>query len=176
MKTRHIVLLVVAAGVLFSNLRLANADDAFVSREWRSQDGEYSIKATFVKYDIDTKLVDLRREDNEIIQVPVLRLCQGDRRYILRMIKPKRPKSKDLAQNAASKLPTTDDEQARSSTELVDSSSKKTRRPNTKPIAGILWHASIDDALVSAGGETAKPDDDRPIMWFRVLGDLDGFM
>ncbi len=176
MKTRYIVLLLVAASVLFSNLRIANADDGFISREWRSQDGEYSIQAVFVKYDNETKLVDLRREDNEIIQVPVLGLCQRDRRYILRMIKPKRPKSKDLKQKTASKPPKTNDDQPRRSTELVDSSRKKTRRPNAKPIAGILWHPSINDALLSAGGDTTKPDDDRPIMWFRVLGDLDGFM
>lgn len=42
-------------------------------------------------------------------------------------------------------------------------------------IRGINWFRDLSDASrAAAGGET--PDDDRPIMCFRVLGDLSGFM
>ncbi len=36
---------------------------------------------------------------------------------------------------------------------------------------GVAWHDSLQSAL-----STAETGDPRPVMWFRVLGDLDGFM
>lgn len=44
--------------------------------------------------------------------------------------------------------------------------------PRTKEMYGIPWHTSVDDALASA----TKPGAEKPVMVFRVLGSLSGFM
>ena len=44
--------------------------------------------------------------------------------------------------------------------------------PRTKEMYGIPWHTSVDDALASA----TKPGLEKPVMVFRVLGSLSGFM
>jgi len=41
-----------------------------------------------------------------------------------------------------------------------------------KTLYGIRWQPEMEDALAKAAGE-ATPDDDRPVMWFRVLGELE---
>ena len=46
-----------------------------------------------------------------------------------------------------------------------------------KPIKlyGIQWQPKMEEALSEAAGQSA-PSDDRPVMWFRVLGQLDDGM
>lgn len=44
--------------------------------------------------------------------------------------------------------------------------------PKTKEMYGIPWHTSVEDALTSA----TKPGSKKPVMVFRVLGNLSGFM
>lgn len=46
------------------------------------------------------------------------------------------------------------------------------RAPKTKPMYGVNWHTSVNDALQSAD----KPGEEKPVMCFRVLGSLSGFM
>ena len=47
--------------------------------------------------------------------------------------------------------------------------------PETVQIAGVDWFEDVRDAKQAAAGK-ATPDDDKPIMCFRVLGELNGFM
>ena len=44
-----------------------------------------------------------------------------------------------------------------------------------KKLFGIEWTPRIENALLAAKGNES-PEDDRPVMWFRVLGQLDGDM
>ena len=61
--------------------------------------------------------------------------------------------------------------------EFVASQAESTSQTLPQPVTrkGIQWQDSLDDAAaVAAAGATS--DDDRPIMCFRALGDLSGFM
>lgn len=50
-----------------------------------------------------------------------------------------------------------------------------TAQPTAAEISGIRWFADLRDARAVAAGEK-KLADDKPIMCFRALGDLSGFM
>ena len=61
---------------------------------------------------------------------------------------------------------------------ITEKSPKPARKEATDgsiKLYGIGWQSKIEDALTLAAGETT-PSDDRPVMWFRVLGELDGGM
>lgn len=45
----------------------------------------------------------------------------------------------------------------------------------TREVSGIHWFTDLADARRAAAGKAA-PQDDKPIMCFRVLGNLSGFM
>lgn len=47
------------------------------------------------------------------------------------------------------------------------------RKPRRKHVAGIDWHVSLPAALKEA---SAAPNGGKPVLCFRVLGDLTGFM
>ena len=53
--------------------------------------------------------------------------------------------------------------------------SQKEETVESIKLYGITWQPEVEDALTLATGETT-PSDDRPVMWFRVLGELDGGM
>lgn len=45
----------------------------------------------------------------------------------------------------------------------------------TIKLHGIQWHPEVEGALTAAAGGPS-PSDDQPVMWFRVLGQLDDGM
>lgn len=58
---------------------------------------------------------------------------------------------------------------------LVASSTKNSGPANVANIAGINWIENLNDARrIAAAGRS--PKDDKPVMCFRALGDLTGFM
>lgn len=48
-------------------------------------------------------------------------------------------------------------------------------KPQSTEIKGVTWFTSFKDAKAAAAG-SEKPSDDKPIMCFRALGELTGFM
>lgn len=54
-------------------------------------------------------------------------------------------------------------------------SAKAKKLPRVKKIAGIDWIQTREDASRAALGRSSA-DDDKPIMCFRALGDLNGYM
>ena len=49
---------------------------------------------------------------------------------------------------------------------------RSTGVPSEKTLYGIRWQPAMQDALAEASG-AATPDDDLPVLWFRVLGELE---
>lgn len=69
-------------------------------------------------------------------------------------------------------------ERDRQRVETVHNQYKKTMvaPPGTiDRLYGIDWYANLPDALLAAAGDES-PEDDKPVMCFRALGDLTGFM
>ncbi|MEN8681061.1 MAG: SHD1 domain-containing protein [Akkermansiaceae bacterium] len=111
-------------------------------REWKSENGNYSIEASFSSFNPNTKRVTLKKQDLTIVEVPLAKLSAADQAFVKEQA-PKFSPKRDSGQ--AVKL------------------------------YGITWQPEVEDALTLASGK-ATPIDDRPVMWFRVLGKLDGGM
>ena len=166
-------------------------------RTWRTQDGKHSIEARLVDYDRDRQIATLRREDDVTVEVEMTLLRSSDRSFILREMRRRDAEARRRASQKSGKatdeeidsspfrvVPDGTDTLAKDATNVreakqPDSADSKRggrqRLAKTQQLYGIRWQPKLEDALASAtGGPTAG--DDRPVMWFRVLGDLQGFM
>ena len=126
-----------AALCLSLSFSAANEDPESSLREWKSQDGKFSIKASLKAFNRSTKRVTLQKENSTAVVVPLSKLSAADRSFV-------------AAQS--SKLPVTG------------------KIAETTRIHGINWQPEMDNALAAAASEK------KPLMWFRVLGELEGGM
>ncbi|MHC4876981.1 MAG: SHD1 domain-containing protein [Planctomycetota bacterium] len=140
--------------VLATQVQSASAARPERVRKWTDDTGTFQVKATLAEISESGDSVKLRLEDGKYATVPLERLSDSDRRYV--------------ASRSRRKLATGRDPDSAKSA----ASSKK--QPETR-LFGIDWHTSVEQARDSARG-TASPRDDKPVMCFRVLGELDGFM
>ena len=131
-------------------------------RSWVSRDKSETVEASFQSYDPKSKQVSIQLLDGEVLEVNLRQLSRADQRYVT-----------NVARNQPLQRVETLDEKPRRE--------KKTRRnkpgssAGTKKAFGIHWTPGIQAALENASGSESS-EDDRPVMWMRVLGDLDGFM
>ena len=123
-------------------------------RKWTDGTGTFRVNATLSEISESGDSVKLRLEDGKYATVPIERLSESDQRYV----------ESRLRQNQGS-------EQKPDSLKTATNSKKLA----TTRLFGIDWHPSVDQARGSAQG-TASPRDDKPVLCFRVLGELDGFM
>ena len=142
------------------------------NRTWTSRNGKHTTVATLTDYDTQSKTVILLNQDGATIHVPLKKLSRSDQRFV------KRAQSPKSVPNQSGKNDT-----------AVDADEKKTSRKrftrkrtanrsksyDTELGYGIQWTPGMENALASAAGSVSS-DDDRPVMWFRVLGDLKGYM
>ena len=124
------------------------------SRIWTDDSGKHNVNARLVGY--EEGQVTLRKSDNSEIKVSIDTLSSADREYLDRLSRAVNLASKE-AQNSS-------DEQSR---QIPVPADRKDLESQEK--YGINWY-NIDDSFVVAKAEN------KPIMWFRVLGDLNGFM
>lgn len=117
-------------------------------RTWRVTGEEPYIKATLVAVDDQAETVTIALADGGELEVATDNLSLTDRRYVAR-----------AQRRMANQTPTT--------TRNVSS--------HPRPNKGILWHSTLASASKEATG-SARPNSERPILCFRVLGELDGFM
>lgn len=125
-------------------------------RVWRSKDGNDSVVASLRGFDKDTKIVSLRTENDELIDVKIHLLSTEDRRFIARA---NRRKSKPL--KVASDVQGEPRSKQKASTPKVANDQRR---------YGIDWTPGVDLAFSKAKRQQ------RPVMLFRVLGDLNGLM
>ncbi len=164
--------------VVCMTIDLANAQDSDLqSRTWKSKNGKHSIEAVLSDYDRLTKTVLLEDNNGEPIEVPIDQLSSADRRFVAREMR-QRAKSTDLSDRSPASNPFAQKTNNDSEVEATVKQKPEIRRRrvgDSKNLYGIRWQAGVEDAmLVATGKETNR--DDRPIMWFRVLGDLEGYM
>lgn len=132
------------------------ADNA-QARKWTDASGKYSVEAGFV--DFENGNVRLRKHDGVEITVPFKQLSSSDQKYIrsrLRLRQLEIHKKPSPTKISAAKIPPA----AKTAREHGDA----------KTLYGIQWYPS-NAVSSAAAGKSPKP-----VMWFRVLGSLDGFM
>lgn len=133
-------------------------------RTWTDITGTHTTEAELVSWDPETKQVVLQTADNGTIELNSADLHISDRRFLNRHAARMRREARN----------------SESDGNIFERSrvSKAQTRNNDVPLlelGGIPWHQSADQASIAASGrEGAK--DDKPIVWFRVLGDLSGYM
>jgi hypothetical protein len=132
-------------------------------RTWTSRDGQ-QVQATFSAYEPGQKLVSLILSDGSILNVRLSQFSHADRRHVLQVAR-----KNQAGSDVASAIPDRNDPPQSASGRRSDSRRKSRQR------FGINWTPGLENALaVAEGGDGDR--DDRPVMWMRVLGDLEGFM
>jgi hypothetical protein len=129
-------------------------------RTWTNGDASYSLDARLIAYDSDTKTVTLEDPNGDAISVPINRLSRRDQRIV-------KTAGRNQPKAAGDKPHTLVEKRGSVTIRDPDRTSKI-----SKTLFGIQW----TDSKKLLGGDPKLDATDRPIMWLRVLGDLDGFM
>ncbi len=187
LRRRHTTLLICVA-ISCLTLNHSAADDNALTfsddvRRWRDHSGTHEVDAELVEY--RDRQVTLRGTDGETIVVSLDQLSESDQKHVVARIRSARRMARQNAvrsgdDNTAivqtSVLPTVNDEDATNSEgraikQLADSQPRAQQPRPVQPhnLFGVDWY-SPQDALNLAAAER------KPMMWFRVLGDLRGFM
>lgn len=155
------------------NQALAQTDDMVIKfadtnlRVWADSSNRNQITARLLSRNTRDNKVSLECGDGTIVEMLLSDLPISDRKYIAR----KTSQSKRAAYRLKSQRPSADTDL------LVDAS--QNAQPSQKPVGKVRkrrrvnkidWHRSSPTA------RTAATADNRPIIWFRVLGDLEGYM
>ena len=148
----------------------ANDDPLDSFRTWKDRSGKHEIEAQLV--DSANSQVRLKKPDGTLISVPLKSLSNADKWFVRnelrrRKANPSNAKTpNDIRNQPKNKLLKDKAEPDRKASDLA-------KRIDTKKLFGIQWHQNRDSAELAAKQNPKQP---KPIMWFRVLGDLEGFM
>ena len=175
---RSLIVFTTRVGIFSSVLALSAAavvaDDHDSLRSWHSRDGQ-SIEASLVSFRDDHHVATLKQPDGTVIEVPLKSLSREDQRYIKTWLRQQRNTDSEPKTNAGHDDSKAADSQSKNNTRWAAQGKSIRASEKTRKLYGISWHKSGEPALASSKGD-ASTQDDRPIMWFRVLGDLEGFM
>ncbi len=169
-RNRLFTMLCLGAAFLASTCA-ANAQDQEI-RTWWSHDGSESIVASLDGFDKKSKIVTLKDENDEEVTVKITLLSRSDRSYVAKAV---RRNSKLSKKNSVFKKSDVESTTERNVDEDRKSNNRSKRKSNPSSIFkryGINWTKGIDNALAQAGEEGNR----KPVMCFRVLGDLNGLM
>lgn len=121
-------------------------------RTWNDATGNYSVEASFVA--VESGDVRMLKNDGTNILVPFKLLSSSDQNYV---------RSRLRARQA---------ELRRKPLPVADLATRKgeTSHPEAESLYGLNWYPTKSVSSVAQG------KDPKPVMWFRVLGALDGFM
>lgn len=154
-------------------------------RTWTDSTGKFKLKATFVEY-ANGKVV-LEKPDRQLVEIDQKKMSSRDRQYVanhLRRVRGfKRYQRIGKGKKAESQPDVAKKEEPKPEEKSEDKLAKQTDKdaeivididsqdlPKPKSMYGIDWYKSADVASKVAANK------DKAIMWFRVLGDLEGFM
>lgn len=169
--SRNILLIAAMIALLASSSLslLAQTSGPDKWRTWKSKDGKDAIEASYVSYDRRSRIVSLLDRNGNQIHVNIAQLGRADRKYISTVAKPGNSfgKSSIFAPSIAAET-----DRANVEAELPKSESASRETGRRQRLYGINWIPGVENALAIARSEKEK----RPVMWFRVLGELDGFM
>ena len=157
------------------------------SRVWKSRDGKHRLEARMLSYDTDAKKVRLESDSGETFEIDLSKLSSADRRYVTKSQSEKSGEAPNPFQKTGdaknhsgnSNLNSDPDSDAKPKRGSDKPNSRRVRRNSKRvqrtPLYGLEW-TDMASAGELASGNPNTHRDDRPIMWFRVLGQLDGFM
>ena len=154
------------AVALVAVLSTANPVAADGFRTWKSQNQKHAVQAKFDDYDANSKQVTLINRDGKTITVKLDQLSSSDQKHVVRRHK-RLVAEKNAADNPFKVV-------GNETTKKTPHSARK----ETPIIArwGIEWTPGLENAQTVALGNRRNTKDDRPIMWFRVLGNLEEHM
>ena len=145
-------------------------------RSWTDVSGEHTVKAKLIEYDTTTKMVTLEKEDGEWLEVRYDQLQIADRRFLSRHAARQQRAAKSKHPAPENDDPFVQFDKTGDKPERKRSSTRRSAaNQDVRRLYDIDWHQTPESAQVAATG-SEKPGDDKPIIWFRVLGDLSGFM
>ncbi len=157
------------------------------ARCWKDATGKFEVVAALAKY--QQRELTLHTNDGKSIVVPIDRISKRDQAYAINKIRLARRQARPAAApseprqpvfttsrraNISNRLPKHDN-RVPNLTSLLPKTAKlpvnaaPTSPQNDEMLFGVHWQP-IDRA------EQLAAEQDKPIMWFRVLGDLSGFM
>lgn len=149
--------------LLFSVACQCSGQDTSVAneptRKWTSRDGDETVEARFEFYDPKTKVVSIVLEDGHAHEVALNKLSRADRKYVQALVRD------------GTSQPTS----SRKSGLDLEARENHGKNAGTTRLFGIQWTPDMEVALQSAAGDDSNRND-RPVMWMRVLGELDGLM
>ena len=133
----------------------AERNHVLPQRTWRSKAGDHAVAANLLESKQGKVL--LRKSDGKHIWVALTDLCDSDQRYV-----------KTHAQNLT-KPSVNPFEVGTTPPKASKTSAAEAGQSSGEMMYGVQWHEGEQARrLASAQG--------KPVMWFRVLGDLEGFM
>lgn len=152
------------------------------TRLWKQRDGQSSFHAALIEFDEEKGLVTLRLKDDTEVELPATDLSNVDRGFLKRYSrKLQRQAKRSVFERSRSNVVATESELLESdkpalSTEAIATKPKTGKagivdRGTIRRLYGIDWHSTAKGAQTAATGKPGV-EDDRPIIWFRVLGDL----
>lgn len=157
MKTTGFPAFLVMASAMSMAVAIASADDYLKFK--RKQDGQ-PLEARVVAYDFADQQVTLVARDGAEQKVAISELSDSDKRLIVKALERQlfQRSKRDPGGNATT----------------AEGTAAIPRRGQAAADS-VHWHADLNQALeIARGGES--DGDDRPLIWFRVLGDLRGLM
>jgi hypothetical protein len=142
-------------------------------RKWTDDSGRNSVSARLQARDTSGQTVVLQLADETTVEVSMTDLSNADRRYIARQTARVQRLASRQQQTSGATAANTGDEEV--SPDQTDRPEPQQAVRGTRRLYQIDWHQSPTTAgLAAAGGDGSG--DDRPVIWFRVLGALDGYM
>jgi hypothetical protein len=135
-------------------------------RTWTNRADGSTLEAALIRFDADERKVELRTRDGATQFLAQRDMAQADQNYVRVWLRNQRKASaKDKPQ----------DESPAADSERSPSRAEASRDRGPERLFGLRWYRNMDDAKIAAAGDRGTTDD-KPILWFRVLGDPAGFM
>lgn len=127
--------------------------------QFRLRNEPLPLSARVLSWDFQRSTLTLELADGSTRVVPAADLHLSDRRIVERTLKRQLLDGRNAGDARA-----------------VPAASDPGRLPpDTTRIGGVPWIAGPGEALKTAAGRDGI-EDDKPLVWFRVLGDLNGFL
>ena len=177
--TNHRNAIVSCAVLLFcfsSSLGRCPAEDPLSfqlsSRTWHDNTGDYTVNAALVAY--ENRNLTLRTAQGKSIRIPIDKISASDQNYALAKIRAKRRiwelRHRRGTESSQFRFSDLSDEPQPSK-----SKPQETDKPQTFVSATAANSEPIDWLCINKVQQAAWPDQ-KLILWFRVNGDLSGFM
>ncbi len=172
MNPRILVFVISIAVSLSSTI---HAEDDYLKLKMKNR-GQ-ALEAKVVRYDFNSLSFDLVDRSGTELTIEISEFADSDKRILVRALE-KQLFSKAASKKAAEKK---SDKEASTNDSLENQdvnpgrNKSKTASPKALTASGVRWHEKFDDAA-SEATEKSPTGGERPVLWFRVLGDLKGFM